>query len=450
MSRRLSLAALATAAVTLPFNAGVTAAHAAVVTSSAPSPITVRMAIVSNGQMLDMEHWTPLVFEKEHPNIHVLFDTLGEDNERPLIEKDITTHAGLFDGIMISNYETPWFAKNGWLTDLSPDAKATPGYDASDFLPPIAESLSYDGQLYGVPFYGESSFLIYRKDLFAKAGLTMPLHPTWGQVASFAAKLTNRSAGIAGICLRGAPGWGMNLAPLDTVVNTFGGVWFNMKWQPQLTSPPFESAVTFYVNLLRKYGEPSAANATFDDILNEYNAGKCAMWYDATSLADLLTPAMLAKSGFVWAPVDKTKYSGWLYTWSLSIPSDISEAEKAATWEFISWATSKQYDNFIAQKEGWIKVPPGSRTSVYENPAFKRAVPFGAITLQSIDAANPVHPSTQPQPYMGVQFVGIPEFESLGDAVSRQISGAIAGTETVQQALATSQSLALAATSSYR
>ena len=155
--------------------------------------------------MLNIEKLTP-AFEELNPGIKVMYDTLNENNERSLIETDVTTRANEFDVVMISNYETPIWAKNHWLVDLSPPMSKS--YDVKDLLKPIANSLSYNGALFGVPFYGESSMVYYRKELFKAAGLTMPLHPTWKQVAAFAAKLNDPSKGIAGICLRGQEGWG--------------------------------------------------------------------------------------------------------------------------------------------------------------------------------------------------------------------------------------------------
>ena len=118
---------------------------------------------------------------------------------------------------------------------------------------------------------------------------------------------------MAGICLRGLAGWGDNMAALDTVVNTFGGQWFNMNWQPQLTSPAFESATNFYVNLVRKYGESGASNDSFNQLLTLYGQGKCAMWYDATVAATSIAttyPSVFAQTGYALAPVDKTTSSG--------------------------------------------------------------------------------------------------------------------------------------------
>jgi sorbitol/mannitol transport system substrate-binding protein len=295
--------------------------------------------------------------------------------------------------------------------------------------------------MYAVPFYGESSMLYYRKDLLKAAGITMPQHPTWAQVASYAAKL-NQPGKVAGICLRGLAGWGDNMASLDTVVNTFGGEWFNEGWQPQLTSPAFEAATNFYVNLVRKYGESGASADSFNQLLTLYGQGKCAMWYDSTVAATSIAttyPSVFAQTGYSFAPVDKTASSGWLWSWSFGIPQGTANA--SAAWKFVSWATSKQYDQLVASKYGWAAVPPGSRTSLYSNPAYLSAAKaFAGITLASIDGTDPDHPTVGKVPYVGVQYVDIPQFESLGVEVGQQIAGAIAGTESVSQALSTSQS----------
>jgi len=291
----------------------------------AASVATIKIAIVSNSNMLDIEKLTP-AFEKMNPGIKVVYDTLDENNERTLIEQDITTHANQFNAVMISNYETPIWAKNGWLVNLSPQLTADKSYDVGDLLKPIANALTYKGGLYSVPFYGESSMVYYRKDLFKKAGLTMPLHPTWVQIAAFAKKLN--SSTTAGICLRGLAGWGDNLAALDTVINTSGGSWFNDSWQPQLTSSADEAATNFYVNLVKAAGEPGASSDSFPQCEAAYGAGKAAMWYDATVAAGLIAtafPSVSANTGYAYAPTGSPTGapgvpSGWLYTWSLSIP----------------------------------------------------------------------------------------------------------------------------------
>jgi polyol transport system substrate-binding protein len=410
---------------------------------------TVTVAVVSNplitGQMIPL---TQSVFEKQNPGITVKFATYTEGDLRAAIEKDVSTHSNSFNVVMIGPYEAPLFAKNNWLVDLTKQYIASdPSYDASDLLPPVAKSLSYNGDLYAAPFYGESSMLYYNKAMLKAAGITMPLHPTWTQVAAAAAKL-NQPGKEAGICLRGLAGWGDNMASLDTVINTFGGEWYNQNWQAQLTSPADEAAVNFYVNLVKADGEPGASNDSFNQLLTLYGQGKCAMWYDSTVAATSIAsefPSVYAQTGYSFAPVDKTASSGWLWSWSLGIPQGV--ANQGAAWKFVSWATSQQYDTLVAQKYGWSAVPPGNRTSLYNNPDYQKAASaFAGITLQSIDGTDPNHPTVNPVPYVGVQYVDIPQFETLGLTVGQQIAGAIAGTESVSQALQAAQSAASAYT----
>jgi sorbitol/mannitol transport system substrate-binding protein len=406
---------------------------------------TITVAVVSNplitGQMIPL---TTSVFEKQNPGIKVKFATYTEGDLRAAIEKNVSTHSNAFNVIMIGPYEAPLFAKNGWLTDLSKQYIASDSaYDAGDLLPPIAKALSYKGDLYAAPFYGESSMMFYNKTLFQQAGLTMPTNPTWDQIQGFAAKL-NQPGKVAGICLRGLAGWGDNMAALDTVVNTFGGQWFDMNWKPQLTSPAFTAAANFYVNLVRKYGESGASNDSFNQLLTLYGQGKCAMWYDATVAATSIAttyPDVYKQTGYALAPVNKTKSSGWLWSWALGIPQGVSNS--GAAWKYVSWATSKQYDQLVGKKYGWSAVPPGTRTSLYNNPDYQKAAkPFADITLQSINSTDPEHPTLNPVPYVGVQYVDVPQFESLGLTVGQQIAGAIAGTESVSQALQAGQSAA--------
>ena len=415
---------------------------------AAASTTTVRVAVVSNSNMLNIEKLTP-EFEKQNPGIKVVYDTLNENNERSLIETDITTHANEFNAVMISNYETPIWAKNGWLTNLTQPLTADKSYDVKDLLKPIASSLSYKGGLYGVPFYGESSMLYYRKSMLKAAGLTMPLHPTWKQIATIAAKLNDPSKGVAGICLRGEDGWGENLAALDTVINTAGGSWFNGKWEPQLSSAKDAAAINFYVNLLKSSGEKGASNDGFTECETAYGEGKAAMWYDATVAAGLITttyPKVGSDTGYAYAPTGSPTGapgvpSGWLYTWSLSIPKGVPNSAAAET--YIEWATGKQYIAYSGPKVGWANIDPGTRYSTYALPQYKKAAKaFAAITLASINGANPTHPTDAGVkiPYTGVQFVDEPWFINLGTEVSAQISAAIAGTESTSQAIATSQS----------
>ncbi|QIZ36830.1 sugar ABC transporter substrate-binding protein [Saccharopolyspora sp. ASAGF58] len=413
---------------------------------------TLVIAIVSNPQMEDAIALSDQ-FERDNPGIKLKFVQLPENQARAKITASTATEGGEFDVVMISNYETPQWAANGWLENLQPYIEKSRGYDPGDFIPSIRDSLSYQGSMYAVPFYGESSFLAYRKDLFEQAGLTMPERPTWQQIADFAAKLDNKAAGVSGICLRGKPGWGESLAPFSTVANTFGARWFDENWNAQLTSPEFRSAAEFYVNLVRQHGEVGASSAGFSECGTRYGQGQAAMWYDATVMAgtneDPESSKIVGKSGYVAAPVERTGSSGWLYTWSLAMPK-VAE-DKDAAWRFMRWMTDKEFVRNVGNTFGWNRVPPGCRLSTYQIPEYQQAAKaYAQPTLDGIDRAQQGNTMLRPVPYPGIQFVGIPEFQDLGTRVSQQLSAAIAGQITVDEALQQSQEYAESVGAAYR
>ncbi|WP_193044954.1 ABC transporter substrate-binding protein [Mycolicibacterium baixiangningiae] len=408
----------------------------------------VTIALVSNSQMTDAQELSS-EFEKENPGTKLKFITLSENQARAKITMSAAMGGSEFDVAMISNFETPQWARDGWLHNLSDYAKNTPGYDENDFISSLRESLSYEGNMYAVPFYGESSFLMYRKDLFEQAGIKVDQNPdyqpTWPEVAQWAETL--KTDDRAGICLRGKPGWGEVLAPLDTVINTFGGRWFDEQWNAQLDSPEVNKAVNFYVDTVKNFGELGAASTGFQECANLFGQGQTAMWYDATSAVSVLEdpkeyPDLVGKIGYLPAPIVEKPNSGWLYTWALGIPKGAKNPDGA--WKFISWMTSKDYMKLVGERLGWARVPPGSRTSTYTDLPEYEAISesYGPLTLKSIESATPNQPTVQPVPYSGIQFVGIPEFQDLGTRVSQQISAAIAGQKSVDDALAQAQEYA--------
>ena len=397
------------------------------------------IATVNNGHMIEMQKLTPQ-FEKAYPDIKLKWVTLEEGTLRSRVTTDIATKGGQFDVMTIGMYETPIWAKKGWLKELTPTAS----YDVDDLLPAMRNGLSVDGKLYAAPFYGESSMLMYRKDLTDKAGVTFPERPTWDQVRDAAAKIHN-PPNVYGICLRGKPGWGDNMAFLSTMANSFGAQWFDMAWKPQLETKPWKDAVTFYVDLLKKYGPPGSSANSFNEILALYNEGKCGMWVDATIAASFITDPKQSKVAdkvaFAQGPYAVTeKGANWLWAWALAIPAGTKNADAAQ--KFISWATSKDYINLVAKEKGWAAVPTGTRKSTYANPEFMKAAVFAAAEKKAIDSANPNDSTLPKSPYVGVQFAAIPEFQAIGIAVGQQMSAAVAGKTSVDQALKTSQAAA--------
>jgi sorbitol/mannitol transport system substrate-binding protein len=398
------------------------------------------IATVNNGHMIEMQKLSSN-FEQANPGITLKWVTLEEGVLRQRVTTDIATKGGQFDVMTIGMYETPIWGKKGWLKELKTDA----AYDADDILPAMKDGLSVGGKMFAAPFYGESSMLMYRKDLTDKAGIKFADRPTWDQVRDAAAKIHDPKNGVYGICLRGKPGWGDNMAFLSTMANSYGAQWFDMKWKPQLESKPWKDAVTMYVELLTKYGPPGSSANSFNEILALYNEGKCGMWIDATIAASFITDPKQSKVAdkvaFAQGPYAATqKGANWLWAWALAVPAGTKNADAAQ--KFVTWATSKEYINLVAKTNGWAHVPTGTRKSTYANPEFQKAAVFAAAEKAAIDSANPNDSTLPKSPYVGVQFAAIPEFQAIGLAVGQQMSSMLAGKTTIDAALKASQTAA--------
>nr|WP_245774505.1 sugar ABC transporter substrate-binding protein [Rugamonas rubra] len=390
--------------------------------------------------MIEMQKLSKF-FEQANPDIKLKWVTLEEGVLRQRMTTDIATKGGQFDLMTIGMYEAPIWAKKDWLLPIKPDA----GYDVDDLLPTIREGLSNNGVLYAAPFYGESSMIMYRSDLVKKAGMTIEERPTWDHIRAVAAKIHDPANGVYGICLRGKPGWGDNMAFITTMANSYGAQLFDMKWQPQFTSKPWKNAVNMYVDLLKNYGPPGSSSNSFNEILAMFNEGKCGIWIDATIAASFITDPKQSKVAdkvaFAQSPYAVTERgANWLWAWSLAIPKSSRHPEAAQ--KFINWSTSKDYIKLVAKESGWANVPTGTRKSTYANPEFAKAAKFAAAEGKAIATSSPKHSTLQPSPYIGVQFAAIPEFQSIGLAAGQQIASALLGKQTVDQALDMAQQAA--------
>jgi len=400
---------------------------------------TITIATVNNGDMITMQGLMA-DFNAKHPDIAVEWVTLEENVLRQNLTTDISTGGGAYDILTIGTYEVPIWGKNGWLVSLN-DLPAD--YNIDDVIPAIRGGLSIDGELFAAPFYGESSFTMYRKDLMQKAGLEMPEAPTWDFIREAAAAMTDRENEINGICARGKAGWGENMALLTAMSNSFGARWFDEEWNAQFDTEAWANTVEFYLGMMKESGPAGAANNGFNENLTLFQQGKCGIWIDATSAGQFVVNAdstVADQVGFALAPdTGLGKRGNWLWAWSLAIPTSSKNQEAAKT--FINWATGPAYSALVAESKGWVAVPPGTRTSLYENENYLSAAPFAAMTVESMGTADPTNPTVDPVPYTGIQFVAIPEFAGIATQVGQQISSALAGQKTGAEALAASQEL---------
>ena len=409
----------------------------------------ITVAVVNNGATDSIQRFTPDFFTAD-TGLQVNFLELPEQELRERVTLAAGTGSAEFDAFMIGPFEAPQFGGvNGWIQDLTPLAEADDDYNLGDLLDPIRGALSLNGELYGVPFYGESSFVMFNQEIMDAAGIDFPAAPTWDEIAEIAEAVDTDD--VAGICLRGLAGWGDLGASLTTVVNTFGGTWWEANadgtpGEAQINQPDsgFRAATEFYVDLVQNFGEDDAANSSFPQCLELMQSGGAAMWYDATVAAGFLeNEGLTGNLGVALAPTGPAELpAGWLWTWSFAIPENAPNT--AAAWEFISWATSEEYINIVGENDGFAAAPPGSRVSTYENPDYIAASEsFGQTTLEQIQIAMPESPGTTPRPGLpGVQYVGIPEFQDIGTRCTQEISAAIAGQQSVDAALDNCQAIA--------
>ena len=407
-------------------------------TANIASAESLTIATVNNGDMIRMQGLTDDFTAKTGHSVEWV--TLEENVLRQRVTTDITTKGGAFDIMTIGMYETPIWGANGWLVPLD-DLSA--GYNVSDLLPAMSGGLSHDGTLYAAPFYGESSMIMYRTDLMAKAGLEMPAAPSWSFIAKAARHMTDRDNEINGICLRGKAGWGEGGAFITAMSNSFGARWFDEDWNAQFDSREWSDTLNFYFNMMSDSGPAGFATNGFNENLSLFQQGKCGMWIDATVAASFVTnpkdSTVADHVGFALAPDNGMGVrSNWLWAWALAIPAGTQK--EGAAKEFIEWATSNSYIELVAANEGWANVPPGARTSLYENPNYKD-IPFAKMTLESILSADPLNSTVDPSPYVGIQFAAIPEFAGIATDVSQEFSAAYAGQQSIADALAKAQAI---------
>jgi sorbitol/mannitol transport system substrate-binding protein len=410
---------------------------------------TINVAIVDTPNTEDLARLTPSLFTAA-THIKVSYTILDEGTLREVVANDMATHGRQFDVVMIGPYEAGQFSKDGYIRDLTSMAVADRAYRVNDIIPTIRKALSYQGRLYASPFYGESSFLMYRKDALKAAGVVMPARPTWTQVADIARRVNTRAR--AGICLRGKPGYGEMGAPFTTMLNTFGGTWWSANpngsvGRAMVDQPAFRRTLQFYVDLVRDAGERNAASSSYLQCLALYLNGKVAMWYDATVAAGQLeanNSGVKGENGYAAAPVELTKASAWLYSWAFAVPTSSSSVDRA--WRYISWATGPQYikEGGTRIPGGWAAIPPGTRRSTYEIPGYRKAArAFIQPTLDALESAPIDHPGTTKRPGLpGTFYVGIPQYQAVGDECTGQFSAVIARKLSIDAALRNCQAIA--------
>ncbi len=381
-------------------------------------PNTITIASVINPDMQLMRELSSN-YTKKNPKVKFNWYFMEENVLRRRILSSLLTGEKLFDTIFVGSIDTIDYAKRGW---LSPFEEFPATYEKDDLIKPVIDRLKYQNKIYSLPFYGESTMTYYRKDLFEKASLKMPEKPTYAELLTFAKKLHNPDKNIYGICLRGKPGWGENLATLSHIVHTSGGAFFDEKWQPAINTPEWKQSVELYKELMA-YGPKTSMSNGYMENFNLMKSGSCAQWMDATVAIAWLMDKKTSKVADTIAYTDSpyVKYTGGsrlFWAWAFAIPK--SAPNQALAQDFVMWATSKDYINLVGQSRQWLTVPPGTRYSTYQNAAYKKAAPFSDFVLNQIEHLEPL-PTNMKRPYEDFRYVIIPEFTAVGNIIADKL-----------------------------
>jgi sorbitol/mannitol transport system substrate-binding protein len=410
------------------------------------APVTISVAYPNNPICSALAKITVDKFKA--PGITVNTAVLPENDLRQKLTTEASTGGTTYDIFILGPYEAQTWAKNKWLEDLEPHFKALSAdqlaaYDRPDQIQGMVQSLAQNGDSYAMPFYGESSFIMYNKDLFAAKGLTMPDHPTWDQIYDLATKINDPANGIVGMTMRGAPGWGMSGAPFVTIVNAFGGQFYDMSWKATVDTPEQRAAWEMYKKILRDAGQKDILSYTYNECIALMQSGKCGMYYDATSIAPPLesdASKIKGKVGYAFAPVEKLqKNTAWLWNWAMGINPKSPDAKKKAAFQYILWATSKDYVKLSLQIDpSGASTPPASRSSTYLLPQYAN-LPYAKLTLETLQNMDFNHPTLNPVPYHGLQYIAIPEFADIGTKMTQNLADFVVDKMSLDQAIQNTQ-----------
>lgn len=406
--------------------------------------VTLTIASVNNPPFLVLEEKSAKFTEET--GIQIVFETLSENEVRSKIQQDVGFGGGNYDLVTLGTTDMATYLNSGWTVSLddlfaSMSDEEMAAYDKDDMFGSVLQSCSdtATGKLCALPFYSESTMICYNTEIFDALGLTMPDEPTWDDILELAKQCDAYSDGsydnVAGIAIRGKAGYGENQYIFSSIMNSFGGQYYDTDWNTAYDSEEVRTAWEFYKELLG-YAEDSPTTCGYTECLNLFTQGQAAIYYDATVSAATFESddsAVKGKVGYAKAPSEKAALSATIGGWGIAITSGSKNPE--AAFKFLTWATSKEYIELVGDADGWTSVPSGTRASLYENSNYKDVASFAEMTAASISSAQFSHPCINDTPYVGTSLPNLPEYSSWGTTIAEELSSYVAGTKDLDAAI---------------
>ncbi len=415
----------------------------------AQEKVTLNIGLANNPYSQGLYAIVQKYFKDAGYNFDVNISVIPEEDLRSAQTLDATTDGVTYDMFYVGPYEGMCWGQYGWLEDLAPyfanmsdEQKAW--YDIDDVFAAMMKSVTdVDGHMWAVPFYGESSFIMYNKELFEKAGVTMPENPTWDQIYELATAIKGLGDGYTGIVMRSDVGWGNLGAPLGAMQNAFGAQYYDMDWNAVIDTPEMRNCWTMYKKLLTECGPSNLTGNSYNECVNLFLEGNVGIYYDATSLCGNFESdesPIKGKVGYAQAPTQVPGgQSGWLWNWAMAINPQTEH--KAEVFDFILWCTSKDFiDLSLTYMPDGSVTPPASRYSTYEKDVIK-ALPYAQATLNALAPLDFTKPAVNPVPYVGLQYMAIVEFQEAATQMTQWVLEYLTGGIELDEAISRTQGL---------
>jgi ABC-type glycerol-3-phosphate transport system substrate-binding protein len=331
----------------------------------------------------------------------------------------------------------PLYVANKWVEPLDKylnDATLTDRawFNYDDIIKAWREADSVDGKPYGIPYDGEVTVQVYRKDLYAAKGLKPA--DTYDQLLANAKALTDPAERTYGLAIRGFAGAGQNMYVYPSIFRGFGGSWMH-DGKVVVNSPEAVKALDWYVDALTRYAPPAVRNWNWPDIADAFSQGTVATYLDAHSSAAVITNPEKSKV------VGKIAYARWprgpsgkrvtsIWNWGFPVNAALSERQKKATWLFIEWAASAETQARTSWKfAGPVKRSGINRMSLWRSPEFAAAMQsagdnFIPAALESLEQDTDV--DWRPR---------VPQWPAIGETMATAIQSALVGQKKPKEAL---------------
>ena len=359
----------------------------------------------------------------------------GQIRQKALL--DLSSKTGTYATHAADPMYYPLYVSNKWVEPLDKylnDASLTDAawFRFDDIIKAWRDANSVDGKPYGVPYDGEVTVQVYRKDLYEAKGLKAA--ETYEQLSGNAKALNDPVNRMYGLALRGFAGAGQNMYIYPSLFRGHGGSWGSGN-AIVVNSPEAVRALTWYVETLTAYAPPAVRNWNWPDIADAFSQGTVATYIDAHSSAAVITNPEKSKV------VGKIAYARWpkgpngkrvtsIWNWGFPINAALSDRAKKATWLFIEWAASPE----TQARTSWKFAGPGKRSgvnrlSLWRSPEFAAAMKdagdnFIPAALESLEQDTDV--DWRPR---------VPQWPAIGETMGTAIQSALVGQKQPKEAL---------------